>query len=46
MLTCDLGLSEQSFVNLLCNRHELQANAVLNDTEKKLVDVLRSAFSL
>ncbi|XP_076443333.1 uncharacterized protein KIAA0825-like isoform X2 [Babylonia areolata] len=46
MLTSDLGLSEHSFLNLLRNRHEMQPGAVLDDTEKKLVDALRTAFNL
>ncbi|KAK7115922.1 hypothetical protein V1264_001706 [Littorina saxatilis] len=46
ILTSDLGLSEQAFVNLLLNRHEMQPRAVLDDTEKKLVDALRTAFNL
>ncbi|KAK7489269.1 hypothetical protein BaRGS_00019521 [Batillaria attramentaria] len=44
ILTSDLGLSEAAFTNLLFNRHEMQSNAVLDDSEKRMVSVLRSAF--
>jgi hypothetical protein len=46
MLTSDLGLSQQAFLILLANRHEMQPTAVLDDAEKKYVDALRSVLDL
>ncbi|CAL1530200.1 unnamed protein product [Lymnaea stagnalis] len=44
LLTSDLGLSKVAFKSLLMNRHEMQDGAVLDDAEKKPVDVLRAVY--
>lgn len=44
ILSSDLGLSEPAFISLLHNRFEMQSDAVLNDTEKGLVEALKTVF--
>ncbi|GFO36917.1 hypothetical protein PoB_006342200 [Plakobranchus ocellatus] len=44
LLTSDLGLSRAAFRHLLMNRYEMQEAAVLEDAEKKPVDVLRAVY--
>lgn len=44
ILSSDLGLSKAAFRNLLMNRHEIQEGAVLEEAEKKPVDVLRAVY--
>lgn len=46
LLTSDLGLSEAAFLNLLSHRFEMQLDAELTDAERRMVDNLRSTYSL